>query len=96
MKKGQTLFLAIGAANRDPEQFDDPNRLDFDRPDNRSLSFGHGIHHCLGAALARLEARIVLPLVCDAFPDHRVQHTGIRWKRSMTLRGPIELPIAKP
>lgn len=94
--KGQTLFLAIGAANRDPEQFENPNQLDFDRPDNRSLSFGHGIHHCLGAALARLEARTVLPLVCEAFPDHRVQHTQLRWKRSMTLRGPIELPITKP
>ncbi|MGN6694331.1 MAG: cytochrome P450 [Aquihabitans sp.] len=96
IKKGITLFLAIGAANRDPQQFENSNQLDFDRKDIRSLSFGHGIHHCLGAALARLEARIVLPLVCEAFPDHRVQHTGIKWKRSMTLRGPIELPITKP
>lgn len=95
VKQGQTMLLAIGAANRDPEQFDQPNRLDFDRPDNRSLSFGHGIHHCVGAALARLEARTVLPLVCEAFPDHRVQHTALKWKRSMTLRGPIVLPIAK-
>ena len=96
IKRGTTLFLAIGAANRDPEQFENPNQLDFDRKDVRSLSFGHGIHHCLGAALARLEARIVLPLVCDAFPDHPVQHTGLVWKRSMTLRGPIVLPIARP
>lgn len=94
VKEGQTMLLAIGAANRDPEQFERPDQIDFDRPDCRSLSFGHGIHHCLGAALARAEARIVLPLVFDAFPDHEVQRDRVRWKRSMTLRGPIELPIA--
>ncbi|WP_426571118.1 cytochrome P450 [Aquihabitans sp. McL0605] len=93
IKAGQIAMLALGAANRDPEAFERPNELDFDRPNNRSLSFGHGIHHCVGAALARLEARIVLPAVCAAFPDHRVDRADVRWKSSMTLRGPVVLPI---
>jgi len=93
IEAGQWIFLAVGAANRDPQQFGHPNELDFDRPNNRSMSFGHGIHHCLGAALARQEARITLPLVCRAFPDHRIDRAGLRWKSSMTLRGPIVLPI---
>ena len=95
VKRGQTMFLALGAANRDPEQFNLPDRLDFDRPNNRSLSFGHGIHHCIGAALARQEARIVLPMVCRAFPTHTVVRERVEWKRSMTLRGPIALPISR-
>jgi cytochrome P450 len=95
IKEGQMLMLEIGAANRDPEQFDHPDELDFDREGNRSLSFGHGIHHCLGAALARLEARTVLPAVCAAFPDHRVVRDQVTWKSSMTLRGPIVLPITR-
>lgn len=95
IRKGQVTVLLLGAANRDPAVFDHPDRLDFDRENVRSLSFGHGIHHCLGAALARLEMRVVLPKVCAAFPDHRVQASGIEWKSSLTLRGPVRLPIAK-
>ena len=92
---GQMVMLAIGAANRDPARFDDPNRIDIDRPDARPLSFGHGIHHCLGAALARKEAAIVLPLVFRELASHRVVQDGVRWKRSMTLRGPIRLPVTR-
>lgn len=95
VRAGQWIFMAVGAANRDPQMFEHPDVLDFDRPNNRAMSFGHGIHHCLGAALARQEARISLPLVCRAFPDHRVDQTGVRWKRSMTLRGPVALPIVR-
>ena len=93
VKPGHMMLLAIGAANRDPEQFDRPDELDFDRPNNRALSFGHGIHHCVGAALARQEARIVLPMVCRELRDHQVDLDAIVWKRSMTLRGPIKLPV---
>ena len=95
VKGGQMMLLLIGAANRDPDRFERPDVLDFDRPDNRPLSFGHGIHHCLGAALARQEARIVLPMVCRAFRDHEIDRGGVRWKRSMTLRGPIALPLSR-
>ena len=90
------MLLALGAANRDPASSSAPTSSTSTAPDNRSLSFGHGIHHCVGAALARLEARIVLPLVCETFPDHQVDPRGVKWKRSMTLRGPIALPITRP
>jgi len=95
IRAGQSAFLVLGAANRDPERFDHPGRLDFDRADCRPLSFGHGIHHCVGAALARQEARIVLPMVCRQLRDHRVDRGGVRWKRSMTLRGPVQLPLTR-
>jgi cytochrome P450 len=92
---GQMVMLSIGAANRDPDRFDEPDRIDIDRTDLRPLSFGHGIHHCLGAALARKEAAIVLPMVFRELPHHRVVPAEVEWKRSMTLRGPIRLPVHK-
>ncbi len=95
VKPGQMITLLIGAANRDPERFDDPNRIDLDRADCRPLSFGHGIHHCVGAALARQEARTVLPLIYRHLPDHRVDQAAVQWKRSMTLRGPVVLPVER-
>ncbi len=93
MKPGQTCFVLLGAANRDPRHHDRPNELILDREDPRPLSFGHGIHHCLGAALARLEARIALPLFLRTFPDYSVDHDRVEWKRSTTVRGPEQLPI---
>ncbi|QXC60777.1 cytochrome P450 [Aquihabitans sp. G128] len=95
VKPGQQITMLIGAANRDPQRFDRPAELDFDRPDNRPLSFGHGIHHCIGAALARQEAKTVLPLLYRELPAHRVDVSGVRWKRSMTLRGPVRLPVQR-
>ena len=67
--------------------------LRLDRPDPRPISFGHGIHHCLGAALARLQARIALPAFVSAFPEYRVAEADLRWTRSMTFRGPETLPL---
>ena len=92
---GDMVTLLVGAANRDPQRFEHPGELDFDRPDNRPLSFGHGIHHCIGAALARQEARTVLPLLYRDLPHHRVDTANVQWKRSMTLRGPVHLPVQR-
>lgn len=92
VRAGEAILVMIGAANRDPERFDRPDRLLIDRPDPRSLSFGHGIHHCVGAALARLEASVVLPALYQRHPTVSVEMDRVRWKRSMTLRGPLELP----
>jgi cytochrome P450 len=84
---GSPVLLLLGSANRDELQFEDPDRFDMDRKQRASLSFGHGIHTCLGATLARTEARIMLE---ELLP--RIQ--GIRlirepeWNFTMTLRGP--------
>lgn len=92
LKKGQLVGIFLGAANRDPERYERPNELILDREDPRPLSFGHGIHHCLGAALARMEARVALPLFLQTFPDYAIDTERIVWKRSLTIRGPQSLP----
>jgi cytochrome P450 len=70
--KGATVMLVLGAGNRDPRAWDEPDRLLLDRPVKRNLAFGEGIHHCLGAPLARLEARVALRLLLARWPDFDV------------------------
>ncbi len=70
-------------------------RRRFDRPDARSISFGHGIHHCLGAALARMELRIAIPAFLEAFGDYTVDLDTAEWKLSHTLRGPTKLTVRR-
>jgi cytochrome P450 len=86
--------LILGAGNRDPARFADPERLDLDRPDVRPLSFGHGLHYCLGAQLARLEAQIALTHLFDRYPDLHFSGAPIAWGDNMILRGPRVLPLA--
>jgi len=95
LKKGQLVYVMLGAANRDPAQFTHPDQLDIRRTENKHLAFGHGIHHCLGAALARLEAPIALQSLIERFPDLRlVPDDPPRWKKSMVQRGLERLPLA--
>lgn len=90
---GQPVILGLAAANRDPAQFPDPDRLDVRRAENRHLAFGHGIHFCLGAALARLEGRIAIGAVIRRYPDVRLTGERLEWRRSSTLRGLKALPV---
>jgi cytochrome P450 len=93
IRKGQIVAVLIGAANRDPEAFHDPDRLDLGRADNHHIAFGHGHHFCLGAALARAEAELAVPALFARFPTLSGDPSRARYRQSITLRAPIELPL---
>lgn len=95
LRVGDRVFAMINAANRDERQFDDAERLDIARQPNRHLTFGQGIHFCLGAQLARLEARIALPKLMATFPDLSLAsgRAGPVWHDSMIARGLAQLPV---
>ncbi len=90
--EGERVVAYLGAGNRDPERFADPDRLWLDRPDNAPLSFGGGIHYCLGAPLARLEAQVALPALLRRFP--RLALAGVPERReSLGIKGFVRLPV---
>jgi cytochrome P450 len=84
---GRIVVLSPAAANRDPAVFDRPDDLVLDRDPNPHVAFGGGAHHCLGAALARMEARVALTALVREFPDLRVGRPRPQWRPSFTLRG---------
>ncbi len=85
------VTLGIGAANRDPEQFADPDRLDIARAPNRHLAFGSGIHQCVGMGLGRLEGRIAIGRFVARFPNYRLAGPALRSRR-VRFRGHLGLP----
>ena len=94
--KGDNIGLMIGAANRDKRRWPDAHELHLDRTDPRSISFGFGAHHCLGAALARMELRLALPPLLHRLGDYTVDLDRAVWKRSFALRGPLKLTLTIP
>jgi cytochrome P450 len=93
VRKGTIVAAVLGAANRDPERYPDPDALDVGRADNPHLSFGHGVHFCLGAALARLETQAAIGALLRRFPDFHTAGGAPTYRRSMVLRGPEHLPL---
>lgn len=91
--RGTPVTLCIGAANRDPEQFEAPNRFDITREPNRHLAFGFGIHQCAGLSLARLEARIAIGRFVQRFADYRLAGEPTRASRAR-FRGFTQAPVA--
>ncbi|HET6793245.1 MAG TPA: cytochrome P450 [Acidimicrobiales bacterium] len=93
---GQMIFVLIGAANRDPARFEEPDTLDVGRSPNTHLGFGHGIHYCLGASLARLEARLALEGLLEAAPDYDLacDPDTLDYGASFIFHSPRSLPIA--
>ena len=89
---GVRMIVALGAANRDPAQFPDPDRLDVTRPDNRHLAFSHGIHFCLGASLARVEGQVAIPRLLQRFPDLSLAAEP-SYREHLVLRGLTELRV---
>jgi cytochrome P450 PksS len=96
LRKGESLLGLLGSANRDESVFPDADRLDITRTPNRHLGFGMGIHFCLGAQLARMEAKIALGRLLERFPNLRlaVPRDQLRWHMSAGFRGLNALPLA--
>ncbi|MGH2759855.1 MAG: cytochrome P450 [Actinomycetota bacterium] len=91
---GEQVLLLLGSANRDPDVFDDPDDLDVGRRPNRHLTFGGGMHFCLGAPLARLEARIAFEALLRRFPRLELATDEPSWRPTLALRGLASLPVA--
>jgi cytochrome P450 len=93
VRAGEPVLVAVGAANRDALRFDAAERLDVSRQGSQHLGFGHGVHHCLGAQLARVELQEALRALLTWLPDLRLAG-DIVWKRQMLVRGPSSMPVA--
>ena len=93
LKQRENIVLLLGSANRDPDVFENPDTLDVGRGDRSHLSFGRGIHHCIGAPLARLEGRIVLEMLLERFSQIRLLDGEPRFRNSIVLRGLESLPV---
>jgi cytochrome P450 len=94
--RGELVLAVLGSANRDERHFEEPEVLDFARDPNRHLAFGRGgVHHCLGAPLARMESQIALGVFLERFPEARlaVAPESLRWRRGVFLRGLERLPL---
>lgn len=89
---GQVVLLLLGAGNRDPAVFTDPDRLDVGRREAGPLSFGGGLHFCLGAPLARAEATELFPRLLARFPD-LAPAGDVAWRNALSFRGPARLTV---
>jgi pimeloyl-[acyl-carrier protein] synthase len=92
--KGEMVMPFLGAADRDPTQFPDPDRLDITRADNRHIAFGMGIHFCLGAPLARMEGQIAINTLLARLPKVALATDRPQFRQSLTLRGLQALPVS--
>lgn len=93
IRQGERVFTVLAAANRDPAQFPNPDQLDITRKDNRHVAFGHGIHFCLGASLARAEAQSAISTLLRRMPRLSTQVVIPEWRPAFTLRGLQTLPV---
>jgi cytochrome P450 len=89
----QAVIAIIGAANRDPERFPDPDRLDICRQDNRHLAFAWGPHFCFGAPLARLEGQIAFESILRRMPNLSLKPGPVNWRENLSFRGLTALPV---
>ena len=93
IQKGEKMLLCLGAANRDPAKFSNPDRFDLLRKENHHLAFGDGIHRCLGAALARIQAEIAINSLVQKLPNLKLASDKLEWRKNIALRGLKALPV---
>ena len=91
--EGSSVYLLVGAANRDAEKFTNPEYLNVQRPPARSLGFGHGIHYCIGAALARMESQVVFETILKRLPELKLTDETPLFRPNYFLRGLLTLPV---
>jgi hypothetical protein len=91
---GDMVFIVIGAANRDPARYPEPDRFDIARDSRDHLAFGSGIHYCLGSALARMEGEILFPMLLRTFPRLELETSVFDWRPSVILRSLDSLPVS--
>jgi pimeloyl-[acyl-carrier protein] synthase len=94
IRRRQAVIAVMGAGNRDPERFPDPDRLDLSRADNRHLAFGWAAHFCFGAPLARIEGQIAFATLLRRLPGLRLEPGPLVWRDNLGLRGLTALPVA--
>jgi pimeloyl-[acyl-carrier protein] synthase len=94
IRKRQAVIAVMGAANRDPERFPDPDRLDLRRKDNRHVAFGFGAHFCFGAPLARIEGQIAFATILQRLKNLQLKSGPITWRENLGLRGLAALPVS--
>lgn len=93
IRRRQAVIAVMGAANRDPERFPDPDRLDLERQDNRHLAFGWAAHFCFGAPLARIEGQLTFAALVRRFPNLELATDHLTWRDNLGLRGLNALPV---
>ena len=93
IKKGEHVYILLGAANRDPKIFQNPHVFDITRKPNPHLAFGAGTHVCLGSALARLEAQIAIPALLERLPKLKLASSDVPFRRLIGFRSLAELPV---
>ncbi|MBJ7596569.1 MAG: cytochrome P450 [Candidatus Nephthysia bennettiae] len=94
IRKRQAVIAVMGAANRDPSRFPEPDRLDLGRQDNRHVAFGWAGHFCFGAPLARIEGQIAFGALLRRLPDLRLEPEPLVWRENLGLRGLKALPVS--
>ena len=94
MPAGAFMMLLLGSGNRDPSQFEDPEHFDVTRTPNNHLGLGFGIHHCLGAPLARMETQVALNSLVRRAPDLALAVDDVTYKTNVVLRGMTALPVS--
>lgn len=93
IRKRQAVIAVMAAANRDPEHFPDPDRLDLERQDNHHLAFGYAAHFCFGAPLARIEGQVTIDVLARTLPNLALEPGPLVWRENLGLRGLKTLPV---